>query len=181
MQVPTELQGLLRLERKADETDAAFVERLVRKADKLPDHEWETLSADTQKWVNNAVKAILAKKPVPMLGAVSVDSSEDVGLPAASSKVRGPKERKSARESGVKAKASMTEKTASGRPWGRKGKFPEGAKIVVLSKENPFRKGTKCYAWFGALKTGMTIPEAAAAGVPRNHIRWAHTLGHIKI
>jgi hypothetical protein len=83
----------------------------------------------------------------------------------------------------AKAPAKKAAKT-NGAPKakvGPKGRFDLTQKIKIVAKENPFRKGTKCEAWHNKLKDGMTSEAAIEAGVPRHHIRWEQTLGHIKI
>lgn len=174
--IAAELFSALKVKTVAGEDSAELAERLARKGADVSDAVWETLSQEAQVWVNSAVEAIEGGKALPPLEGLEAllegddDGEEEEEVVAKSNgKVKkAPKE--------AKAK-----KAATGSGRGRKGKFAPDAKIKVLPVENPFRAGSKCFSWFSKIKSGMTVKEAVDAGAPRNHIRWAHTLGHLEI
>ena len=71
-----------------------------------------------------------------------------------------------------------------GRPHVKRGRpsaFADDAKIKVVTKENPHRKGSICYKYFAKYKDGMTVVQALKAGIPRANLRYLERLGHIKI
>ena len=55
---------------------------------------------------------------------------------------------------------------------GRKGSFPLDAKITVIAKENPKRKGSEAEKLFKLYETGQTVSEALAAGLRWRDLRW---------
>ena len=185
--VVEELQALLELETKPDESAQDFVERLAKKADVLKDDDWATLSEETQSWVNSAIEAISTKTDIPLpvgldtVAGLAVNAPAEEApeaaeaAPAKKGKAKPKKEPKTAKPK-AKVKASTT-----GATRGPKGKFALTDKIKLLKKENPFRLGTKCFGWYALYTNGMTVEAAITAGIPRHHIRWGQTLGHIKI
>lgn len=185
--VVAELQDVLGLEAKPGETQEGFSERLARKSNDLTNDEWEALSEPAQVWVNNAIEALDKKRSVALpSGIEEVLSAEGVTkAPAKAKKPVVSKGKKAApmeeaKKKGAKVKAPAK---AKAKPAGRgpNGKFGKADKIKVVPEKNPFREGSKCFGWFGSIKDGMTIEEAVTAGAPRHHIRWAHSLGHIKV
>jgi hypothetical protein len=64
---------------------------------------------------------------------------------------------------------------------GRPSAFADDAKIKVVTKENPHRKGSICYKYFAKYKDGMPVVQALKAGIPRANLRYLERLGHIKI
>ena len=62
-----------------------------------------------------------------------------------------------------------------------KPKAGDGKKITIVAKENPTRKGTNRAKFWAKLKTGMTIGEVRAAGIPARFIKKMKAGGHIKI
>lgn len=82
----------------------------------------------------------------------------------------------------TKPKAAKKVKAANGTGTpGPKGTFSRGGKIKIVTKENPYREGTKSRGWFAVYKDGMTVEAAIAAGTPRHHIRWDLVQGNIKV
>jgi hypothetical protein len=127
-----------------------------------------------------AKKAAKKKAPSKLVGAAN-HASRDAAIKADNKKAKPAT--KPAAKTAAKAPAKKAAKT-NGAPKakvGPKGRFALTDKIKVLHKESPFRKGTKAEGWHAKLKDGMTVEAAVAAGVPRHHIRWEDTLGHIKI
>jgi hypothetical protein len=57
----------------------------------------------------------------------------------------------------------------------------DGRTIKLLAKTNPSKKGTKRYERWQKLKTGMTVAEAVAAGVPSTYLNRMAALGHLSI
>lgn len=195
--VVADLQGVLDLAVKKGETQAVFAERLARAANdetNMSNDDWETLDNETQVWVNTATEAIKRSEAIPLPTGIDfiIPAEKTEEAPAKPStkakKEAAPKEEKPAPKEAKKEKAEKPAKVAKetakengGAPRGPRGKFAADAKINIVAEKNPFRDGTKCYGWFGKITEGMTVAEAVEAGAPRNHIRWAHTLGHIKI
>lgn len=164
--VVDELKAALKLEPKEGESPEAFAKKLALKGNNITDDDWQGLSQAAQLWVNAGLDAIEKRKVVP--------------LPAGLDPTPPPPPKPDK----AKAFKKLTkQKKAAGQPTGLgpKGKFSRADKIKVVSKDNPFRAGTKCHVWFGRIKAGMTVDEAINAEVPRHHIRWAHTLGHLEI
>lgn len=167
--VVSELQETLGITPKPGETRSAFAERLARKANDIEDDDWEILSKQVQIWVNAALTAVEKKEPIPLPeGIEALIAGTEVAAEAA------PRKK-------TKAAMAVKDKEPKKSSAGPKGKFAADAVIKVVPEENPFRANTKCYGWFAAIEDGMTVAEAVAAGAPRHHIRWAHTLGHLKI
>lgn len=195
--VASDLNAVLNLQVREGETEQQFAQRMARKANDMTDDKWETLDVETQEWVNEAIEALRARKDVPLPAGINQffpkaapteDEEEPEERPVKNGKAKPVKAAKEAKvketkAKGVKAKpVKAAKKNGNAQPApGRKGKFPEGAKIKLTVSENPFRAGTKAHNWFSKIENGMTIPEAVEAGAPRNHIRWAHSLGHIEI
>ena len=76
------------------------------------------------------------------------------------------KETKTAAKKAAKPKAAAKSNGAkpdalSGR---RRSKFPDDAKITVLTKENPCREGSMAHKKFSLFKTGMTVGDYLALG-----------------
>lgn len=168
--VLADANSVCKLQPVAGETANEFVKRLALKAYKLKEDDWATLEEKTQLWINDVLEAIEAKKneyPIPE-GVEAYLAPVDASAPA----VKPGK----AKSNG----ASKPKKEAAGRK-GPKGKYKLSDVITLKAKENPFRKGSKCEGWFGKIKDGMTVEQAVTAGAPRNHIRWAATLGHLEI
>jgi len=203
MTVRSDLEDLLQLEMKSGETAAAYAKRLAVAANGIGDGEWETLEEATQAWVNAALEAVENKTEIPLPEGLSEEAPpEEEAAPAEAddppAKTNGKEAKaKPAKKSAAKPKAAAKKaagpaKTAApkkakgkatpkGSHPGPKGLFERGDKIKLLTKENPFRSGTKCAGWWDKLKDGMTVDAAIAAGVPRHHIRWELTLEYVKI
>lgn len=194
----TELMSATRVETRPGETPAEFAQRLARKANDLTDDKWESLHNDTQAWANSAIESLRAKKNIPLPEGIEAlfpdeddkdpleaEPDEDGVIPDELEGEPTPKPQVKAKTKAAPKAAAKTAKVKAApasKATGRRGKFKEGAKITIVSgKEEPFRAGTKCAEWFSYIRTGMTIAEAVAAGAPRNHVRWAHSNGFIKI
>ncbi len=54
-------------------------------------------------------------------------------------------------------------------------------KIRVLVKENPKKRGSKCYEWFNWYRTGMTVQDYYEKGGKKDHIRWDVQHGYIAL
>lgn len=167
------LVGALGIKPKANETAEAFAERIARKAHDSEDAEWEALPEDAQRWVNSSIESIEAKQPCPPLEGVDK-------FMVVQETAEAPKAKKAAAKKPKAAKAAEPS-DSEGKVRGPKGKFGLDDEITITADGNPFREGTKCFGWFSAIKSGMTVQEAMDAGAPRHHIRWAHTLKHITI
>jgi hypothetical protein len=80
-----------------------------------------------------------------------------------------------AKKKAKKAPAKKTAKKAvkakkTGAAKGRRAKFSDDAKITLLVKENPRRKGTVAYDKFAKFRSGMTVGEFMKAG--ERHEDW---------
>lgn len=198
MTVLSDLEGLLQLAQGDGEKPAAYAKRLAIAANGIADKDWETLEESTQAWVNEALEAVENKKPVPLPEGLEVaaeaeapeeDPPAEAEKPAKKVKAKAApaKKAKAPAKPKVAAKKAAPAKKANGKPTakgdrpGPKGRFGRTDKIKLLTKENPFRDGTKCAAWWEKLTDGMTVDAAIAAGVPRHHIRWEQTLEYVKI
>lgn len=170
-----DLQVVLKLKPKAKETQAAFAERLARKANDMENDDWETLSQETQVWVNAAIEAIGKSQALPLPDGIATALPEAVAEEAPAAKPKGKTAAPAAKPVKTPAKADAPSTR------GPKGKFGAEDAIEIVPETNPFREGTKCHTWFGKITDGMTVKQAVEAGAPRHHIRWAHTLGHLKI
>lgn len=79
-----------------------------------------------------------------------------------------PAAKKKAKKAVKKVAKKAVKKAASGK--GRRAKFSDDAKITLLVKENPRRKGTVAYDKFAKFKSGMTVGEFMKAG--ERHEDW---------
>jgi pyruvate/2-oxoglutarate dehydrogenase complex dihydrolipoamide acyltransferase (E2) component len=204
--IVSDLQGLCKLKVEKGETQAAFAERLARKAFGVAEGDWETLTEASQEWVNNTMLAVDAKKSFPLPSGIEdvISGEEASGVTEEEKMEESPSKKKKAApkkaaakapEKAAPAKAPAAKKAAAAKApakkaaksngaktqVGPKGRFGLDDKIKLLKKENPFREGTKCANWYALIKDGMTVEAAIDAGVPRHHIRWEQTLGHVKI
>lgn len=161
-----ELQGLVKLPPKQGEAPSAFCERLARKANSIADDDWEALGADTQDWVNSALKALERKKHVPL-------------VPGIEKLFPDAQEQAAPQEKG--ARSSKKEKAPSKAGAERTPLFSKTDIITVLIEGNPYRPNTHSARWFGNYSSGMTVAEAIAAGTPRHHIRWDLKQANISI
>lgn len=205
MTVVSDLQSATKVTVRPGESAQEYARRLAHKANDLTDDKWESLDEATQHWANEAIEAIRKKtKEIPLPTGIEelfrfVDEEEEEEEKSGSEESGDPtddydEDDKPVKKAKVKAKPVQAQKptkakalvkpakkAAAKEAVGRKGKFVEGATIKVVADENPFREGSKAHDWFGRIKNGMTLSDAVAAGTPRNHIRWAHSLGHLKI
>lgn len=78
----------------------------------------------------------------------------------------------------TEAKAAKPEKAKEPR---KIAGFPDTAKITVLAKESPKRKGSNRDIRFQKYKTGMTIRQYLDAGGRSSDVKVDVEAGHIKI
>lgn len=185
--VMDELLEDLRIAPKPGEQSAAFLVRLMKKVNSAPDDVWEGLSEEAQSWYNDAATAREERQPIPLPEGfttifeeelASSEEEEDLQPKTLTPKKEAPRKAVPAKKA---PRAPNPDQHRGAAGAGRKGKYAEGAVITVRAGQNPFRAGTKAYGWFSCIETGMTLSEAVAAGAPRSHIRWAHSLGHLDI
>ena len=197
MTVRSDLEELLQLELNPGEAPAAYAKRLAIAANNLSDDDWQSLGdgSATQIWVNDALEAVEKKKAIPLpegLDKEEATAEEPEVTEAAPAKANGavkaakkakaaPKPKVAAKKAAPAKKGKAKAAPVKGDRPGPKGRFARTDKIKLLTKENPFRAGSKCADWWDKLKDGTTVEAAIAAGVPRHHIRWELTLGNVKI
>lgn len=170
-----DITSVVKLQANPGETPEEFVKRLAIKANSIPEADWASLKERTQVWANDVIEAVEKKTTPPIPPGV-----DKYLVPAAEEKPAG-KPNKKEKASATPKEPKGSKKAVSGAARGPKGKYPLDHVITLKAAENPFWKGTKCYGWFDKIKDGATVGEAVEAGAPRNHIRWAKTLGHIDI
>lgn len=193
--IVAELKALLQVEQGEDETEGAFLVRLVRKANKVTDDEWKSLHKQTQLWVNNALGELekaedekrdpVISMPTDKKGGDGEAASEPTTSTKETSPVSTPAKkaaRKTAAKGGAAKKtAAKKTKTATGEGRGRKGAFKLDAKITLLAKENPKRASSKAHKIFAKYQSGMTVEAAIKAGIPWRDLRWDSEHKHIRI
>jgi hypothetical protein len=184
-----ELQGVTSVELAEGQSNLDFWTALVKAADKVTAEEWESLSDLTQTWVNigqfclengedipdpndkaaiKVAKAAMAK--ADMEAADATVKKEAKKANSAAKKSVKSKSVKAVSEKELVAGKSKSKGNGGGR--GRKGLFPLDAKIKVLAKENPHRKGTILHKYFDKYKTGMTVQTALDAGIVWANLRY---------
>jgi hypothetical protein len=81
-----------------------------------------------------------------------------------------------------KSEATMaTSKKSKAASAKRSQPFASDAKIKVLAKENPFRKGTAAADRWGKYKDGKTVEQLLKSGVTRTDLRCNVDRGYIRI
>lgn len=118
------------------------------------------------------------KEVVPnnIIGDNGMNTQEVTGTKKVSltkKKVSAAKTSKPAKEKA--AKADKAEKR------GRAGKFADTAKIVVLTKDNPKREGTKAHENFALYSKNKNVGAFLAAGGSRADLAWDVKAGFIEI
>ncbi|HEV8493860.1 MAG TPA: hypothetical protein VGR76_16400 [Candidatus Angelobacter sp.] len=98
---------------------------------------------------------------------MTTDTDKPAGEAAAPA---AKKARKAPAKKAAKKTVKKAAKKASGASKGRRAKFSDDAKITLLVKENPRRKGTVAYDKFAKFKSGMTVGEFIKAG--ERHEDW---------
>lgn len=186
-----DLETKLKVKQKTGEGMQEYLTRIAYKANDISDDDWEDLENDTQLWVNASLEAIQTAKgsgqPAPKLkidgyyykqpetsNDTTEEEEEDDMAKKSKAKAAAPKAapKVAAKKNGsTKAAASAT---------GRPAKYHPDAKIVTVAK-NPYREGSKSHTNFQRYQKGMTIAEAAKAGVPIDYLRWDASHGHIGI
>lgn len=179
---------------KEGEASGETAERLVAKANNMTDPQWESLSETTQRWVNSSLTALEKKQPVALPPGYPKEGEASEAAPAkgkAKAPPAAPKKAKApakplAKAKGKptpakKAKAPPKKAAPAGAARGPKGRFGLTDVVKLKKGENPYRAGTKCHAWWGLYRDGMTVEAAIEAGVPRHHIRWDQTQEYVKI
>lgn len=174
MTVAQEVKTLVGIEVKPGETASQFALRLLKKADQLPEADWEAMSSAAQTWVNVAIEANLDKQPIPLpegIDEAMVEKKVDgVEMVSKTMKAKKPKDKK----------PSKLAKAGEGAKRGPKGRF-SGSDRIKLLKDNPYRKGTKGSGWFARYKDGATVEDVVAAGVPRAQVRFDANQGNLRI
>ena len=77
--ISEELQTLLKIKPKKDETADSLARRLAAKANKVSDEDWEAIAEPTQLWVNSVLESMEKSEPLPLPEelALAVDEAED--------------------------------------------------------------------------------------------------------
>jgi hypothetical protein len=185
--IAKELASVLDVTAKPGETAQELTKRLALKANTATDDEWRGLSEPSQLWVNEALDALEKKQDLPepegLAGVLSVvtEAPPTPAKPKAKEKKGTGKAKPEPKGVKAKAKRPNGKTKAAEINRGPKGSFGLDDKIKLLKETNPFREGSKCYAWYEKYEDGMTVTQAINAGVPRHHIRWDRTLGNIHI
>jgi hypothetical protein len=163
--IQEELQTLLKIKQKKGEDLESYARRLANGANKVDDDVWETITEDTQEWINLALEAGDSKdKSIPLPeGAVSKKAAE-AKKPAAAKAAK-----KTAAAKATESASNSGEKRRRGRP----ARFKE-ATALNLPKENPHRSGTNQYKRFEQLKPHKTVGAALEAGVEPAYLRYLH-------
>lgn len=170
MTVVSDLQKLVKIKPAPSDTPMAFSERLARKANNIKDEDWETLEGDTQDWVNATLESLQKGAAFSLpTGIEAFFEADAIEADAAKAKEKKP----------PKEKKPAVSKKADEAAAPRAVLFGRDDVIVVNIKANPYREGTKSFAWFANYAPGMTVEEAVAAGTPRHHIRWDFKQGNI--
>ena len=192
--VRSELEKVCKCRQKKGQSLVEYVKDvLVEKANALSDDDWDDLTEDTGNWVNEAIRCIEEKEPLPLpKEALEYDTEDADGEEAeeegeeevTEAKPKGHKRRGAAKEKeekkapDKKAPDKKAAKKANGR--GRPARFDDKAKITVLT-DNPHRTGTKDHELFKKFKDGMTVAKALSKGVTRYAINWYHDREHIEV
>lgn len=192
---------------KPGESFADFAERLTKKVNGLPDKAWGTVSKAGQGWQNEAVTKLneirALKKEGKLDEAAAVELPELDGFEAQEAaeatpeaeaeadppakaatkpvkKAKAVKPTKAAKAKAASPKPAKAKANGTGKK-GRPGVFADAAKIKIIAKENPHRKGSICHNYFAKYKDGMTVADAVGKGLPRANIRYLVGLGHLKV
>lgn len=183
-----ELSAITKIVPLGSETYVSLARRLTKKINDLGDAEWESLSKAAQDWQNATVSKLNeGGSDLPVLdGCPEMKAPEPEPAPKAKAKPVAKKAAKPAKAPKAKAKASPAPKKAKAKVSdsegrGRPGKFALTAKITVLAKANPKRKGSKAEKQFNLYKSGQTVEQALKAGVPWRDIRWDSEQKFIKV
>jgi len=167
-----ELQGFVNLKLKKAESTEAFARRLALKANsQISDDDWNTMSDDTQTWVNETLEAI------DKGNVIDLPEGEHDDPPAA--KATG-KRGQAKGKGNSKGKGKGKSKGAAANA-GRPGRYPADAKITVIMKKNPHRAGTRAHEYYASYKKGGTVADALQAGVTFSYMAWQVERDIIKI
>lgn len=183
--IQEEVLGLTKLKPKASESAEDFTARVVKKVNVMADADsqnWEALSEEAQAWINDNVSAQEAETELKLLELPAADEPEEAEEASAGEQEQSVP--KTAKKNGKahatpKPKAEKPAKVAAAKPKkeagagrGRKGTFALDAKIKVLAKDNPKRKGSKAFKTFAKYKSNMTVAEAIKAGINWSALRY---------
>ncbi len=91
-----------------------------------------------------------------------------VATPAKKKSVKKAAAKPAKKAAAKPAKKAVAKKAAGSK--GRRAKYSDDAKITLLVKENPRRKGTVAYDKFSKFRSGMTVGEFMKAG--ERHEDW---------
>ena len=205
--ITQELLEATEIKPKARESTEDLTKRVVihvtHEDQRFSNADWDNLSDPAQRFVNHCALCLgKGDQPEVLLtfeeeepeGATEEITEVEADVEtspkkAAKAKSRSPKgngtakaEKKAAPTKAAKAeKKKAAPKATSGR-----GFSPE-AKIKVLAKENPHRKGTILHRYFELYEPGMTVEEAEAAGAKakledvRLNLRYLRSKGVLSI
>lgn len=185
--IVADLETALKVSQKNGEDLSAYAARLANKANKLSDEAWDGLSEVAQKWINGALTAIELGNdlPIPSDGTDATPApEEEVEAAAEKPKKKQPpadRTRPEPKEAKSAKKSKANSKSEGGARRGRKGLFNMAATIKPLMKENPYRDGSKGFAWYSLYEKGMTVEEAIDAGVPRAQVRFDMHKEHVSV
>lgn len=196
------LCAVAKIKPKAGEEYEVFVKRLTNKIHNATDPEWQSLGNDSaaQNWHNEAMEALAARKtarvaagkagedeaaavaaiPLPELEgyeplaaeAEKVDAETGEVTAAVDKPAKAEKKAKKEKKAKPEKAPKASKKKGAGESRGRPGSFTPEAKITVLAKENPKRKGSNAEKLFKLYKTGQTVAEALKLGVRWRDLRW---------
>ena len=192
--ISEELQTLLKIKPKPDETADSLARRLAAKANKVSDEDWEVIAEPTQLWVNSVLEAMEKSEPLPLPEelALAVDEAEDdeaepegeAEAEEAEPADEGEDEPKPAKAKAKAAKKPAKAKAANSgekRRVGRPSKYDPAAKIKILITDNPHRETSKDFAKFNKLKAGATVDVVITDGVDPGYLRYAEKRDFISI
>lgn len=177
-----EILSVIKVRPKPEDTDESFTREILKRANKISDAAWDNLSNPAQKWINEAMEASNDDRlkdllVVPEPAKVEDRPTEEPSAAPEQAETTEQVEDKVAKKRKATAKArprkaKAAAKKANGASRGRRGSYDPGAKITLLAKENPKRKGTKAFKRFEKYRPGMTVQEALDAGVSWADLRW---------
>jgi hypothetical protein len=125
-----------------DEGDAAFRRRLVREMSKVADDVFEGLSEPTQQWLNAAVKAVKAKKPLP-----TFPDADDAPVAATKKEQPASAKKAAATKAIPAAEKALPKKANADNKAKRAGGESAECKLRKHILSNPDESRDKLLAW----------------------------------
>jgi len=163
-QIRAEVEKFTKTTPAPGEDDVTYALRLMAASQsKIDDDDWETLSEDTQRWLNETQEAN-DKGWTPALP----DDHTSPDTVAEESEVLD----KQPKAKNMKPKAPPKDNKISA-PRGRPSIYGLEDRVKVLCKGNPHRPDTKSYVAFSKITDGGTVNEQLEAGVPLSYLRYA--------